>query len=67
MMKFSRMYIMRMCKYYGLPADQLDMLFHSLNNIIISIFGIEVWGGAYKKYLRQIDRLFKRAFKYDMF
>ena len=59
----SRMYIMRICKYYGLSADQLDMLFHSLI-ISLFLFGIEVCGGAYKKYLRQIDRLFKRAFKY---
>ena len=59
----SRMYIMRICKYYGLPAHQLDMLFHSLI-ISLFLFGIEVWGVAYKKYLSQIDRLFKRAFKY---
>ena len=28
------------------------------------LFGIEVCGGAYKKYLSHIDRLFKRGFKY---
>ena len=48
------MYIMRICKYYDHPADQLDMLFHSLI-ISLFLFGIEVCGGAYKKYLRQID------------
>ena len=46
----DRMYIMRICKYYGLPADQLHMLFHSLI-ISLFLFGIEVCGGAYKKYL----------------
>ena len=36
-----------------------DMLFHSLI-ISLFLFGIEVWGVVYKKYLSQIDRLFKR-------
>ena len=57
------MYIMRICKYYDLRTDQLDMLFRSLI-ISLFLFGIEVCGGAYKKYLRQIDRSFKYAFKY---
>ena len=38
---------MRICKYYGLAADQLEMLFHSLT-ILSFLFGIHVWGGAYK-------------------
>ena len=60
----SRMYILRVCKYYGFSKKDLDLLFHSL---IVSalVFGIEVWGCAsYNKYLSQIDKLFKRAFKY---
>ena len=58
------MYILRVCKYYGFSKKDLDLLFHSL---IVSalVFGIEVWGCAsYNKYLSQIDKLFKRAFKY---
>ena len=60
----GRMYILRVCKYYGFSKKDLDLLFHSL---IVSalVFGIEVWGCAsYNKYLSQIDKLFKRAFKY---
>ena len=41
----SRLYILRVCKFYGYSQDQLKELFHSL---ILSIFvyGIEVWGSA---------------------
>ncbi|CAB4037035.1 Hypothetical predicted protein [Paramuricea clavata] len=59
----GRMYIMKVCKYYGLSIKQLDLLFDSL---IMSIFtfAIELWGCAYDgKYLNQIDKLIKRAHK----
>ena len=59
----GRMYIMRVCKYYGLSIQQLDLLFDSL---IMSIFtfAIELWGCAYDgKYLNQIDKFIKRAHK----
>ena len=59
----GRMYIMRVCKYYGLSIKQLDLLFDSL---IMSIFtfAIELWGCAYDgKYLNQIDKFIKRAHK----
>ncbi|CAB3997331.1 Hypothetical predicted protein [Paramuricea clavata] len=59
----GRMYIMRVCKYYGLSIKQLDLLFDSL---IMSIFtiAIELWGCAYDgKYLNQIDKFVKRAHK----
>ena len=41
----ERMYIIRVCKYYGFTAKQLDLLFYSL---IMSLFtyAIELWGGA---------------------
>ena len=58
------MYIMRVCKYYGLFVKQLDLLF---NSPIMSIFtyGIELWGCAYySKYLNQIDELINRAYRY---
>ena len=57
----GRMYVMRVCKYYGLSIKQLDLLFDSL---IMSIFtfAIELWGCAYDgKYLNQIDKFIKRA------
>ena len=60
----SRMYIIRICKYYGFSRKELDLLFHSLI-LSILVFGIEVWGCAsYSKYLSQVDKLLKRAYKY---
>ena len=59
----SRLYILRVCKYYGFSVDYLDLLFKSL---ILSIFtyALEVWGGAfYNKYLSRIDKFLYRAFK----
>ena len=42
----SRLYILRVCKFYGLPLDHLHLLFTSL---ILPIFtyAVEVWGCAY--------------------
>ena len=60
----NRLYILRICRHYGYPKDQLCMLFHSL---IISLFlyGIEIWGSAYQdKYLSRIDRFCKRAYNF---
>ncbi|CAB4022803.1 Hypothetical predicted protein, partial [Paramuricea clavata] len=60
----SRMYIIRICKYYGFSRKELDLLFHSLI-LSILVFGIEVWGCAsYSKYLSQVDKVLKRAYKY---
>ena len=59
----SRLYIIRICKYYGYSSENLDLLFQSL---ILSVFtyAIEVWGCAfYSKYLRRIDKLFARCYK----
>ena len=60
----SRLYILRVCKYFGYPKEQLTKLFDLL---IMSLFlyGIEVWGAAYQgKYLDRIDKFFKRAFRF---
>ncbi len=58
----SRMYVIRICKYYGFSVKELDLLFHSLI-LSILVFGIEVWGCAsYSKYLSQVDKLLKRAY-----
>ena len=62
-MASSRLYILRVCRFYGYPKELLDLLFQSL---IISVFtyAIEVWGCCYyDKYLKRIDKLFARAFK----
>ena len=59
----SRLYILRVCKYFGYPKEQLTKLFDLL---IMSLFlyGIEIWGAAYQgKYLDRIDKFFKRAFR----
>ena len=56
----SRLYILRVCKFYGYSHDQLNKLFHSL---ILSLFayGLEVWGSASRKYLDRVDNFCKRA------
>ena len=56
-----RLYILRVCKYYGYSKEELTVLFDSL---IMSLFtyAIEVWACAYDgKYLAQFC---KRAEKY---
>ena len=60
----SRMYIIRVCKFYGLSRKQLDLLFDSLIMSVLT-YGVELWGCAYyNKYLSQIDKLVGRACKY---
>jgi len=59
----SSLHISRVCRFYGYPKEQLDLLFYSL---IISVFtyAIEVWGCCYyDEYLKRIDKFFARAFK----
>ena len=54
---------MRVCKYYGLSLEQLDLQFDSLIMPIFT-FAIELWDCAYEsKYLNQIDKFIKRAHK----
>ena len=60
----SRLYILRVCKYYGYSLQELTLLFE---NIIMPLFtyAIEVWACAhYGKYFPQIDRFCKRALRY---
>ena len=60
----SRLYILRVCKYYGFSLQELTLLFDSL---IMSLFtyAIEVWASAhYSKYLSHIDKFCKRALRY---
>ena len=59
----GRIYILRVCKYYGMPLKELNLLFNSL---IMSLFtyGIELWGGTYyNKYINQIDKFINRAYR----
>ena len=42
----SRMYIIRVCKFYGLSREQLDLLFDSLIMSVLT-YGVELWGCAY--------------------
>jgi hypothetical protein len=61
----SRMQIMRVCKYYGMTVEQLDLLFNSLIMSVLTS-GIELWECAYyDKYLKQIDKFVSRARKYS--
>ena len=60
----KRMHILRVCKRNGYSVSDLDYLF---NCLIMSLFTycIRVWGvAAYTKYLIQIDRLLRRAFRF---
>ena len=60
----SRIYILRVCSYYGYSRDYLSKLFDSL---IISLFlyEIEVGGSALQnRHLECIDKFFKRAHRY---
>ena len=61
----SRLYILRICEYYGYTLEELTILFHSL---IMSVFtnATEAQACAYGgKYLSKIDKFCKRAWKYD--
>ena len=56
-----RLYILRVCKYYGYSMEDLTMLFNSL---IMSVFlyAIEVWACAYRDgYIKRIDKFCRRA------
>ena len=60
----GRLYILRVCKFYGYSKEDLHLLFNSL---ILSVFyfAIEVWACAYDtKYLGQIDNFFRQAYKF---
>ena len=39
----SRLYILRVCRFYGYPKQQLDLLFQSLT-ISVFPYAVEVWG-----------------------
>ena len=60
----SRIYILRVCKFYGYSLNELTKLFDSL---ILSLFyyAIEVWGSALQaKYIDKFNKFLNRAFRY---
>ena len=59
----NRLYILRVCKFYGYSQDQLNKLFDSLI-LSLSAYCLEVWGSACKKYLDRVDNFCKRAYRY---
>ena len=60
----SRLYISRVCKFYGYSLNELTMLYNSLITSLFN-FGIEVWGAVFNaKYLSRIDKFNKRAYRY---
>lgn len=60
----SRLYILRVCKYYGFSLQELTLLFDSLITSLFT-YAIEVWASAhYSKYLSHIDKFCKRALRY---
>ena len=60
----SRLYILRVYKYYGYSLQELTLLFDSPTMSLFT-YAIEVWPCAYyRKYLPKIDRFCKRALRY---
>ena len=49
-----------MCKYYDMSINQLNLLFNSLI-LPLFIYGVELWGGTYHKYINQIDKFISRV------
>ena len=58
----GRMYILRVCKYYGMSTNQLNLLFNSLI-MSLFIYGVELWGGTYNKYINQIEKFISGAYR----
>ena len=60
----SRLYILRVCKFYGYSLNELTTLYNSLITSLFN-FGMEVWGAAFNaKYLSRIGKFNKSAYKY---
>ena len=63
----KRMHILRVCKRNGYSVSDID---YSFNCLVMTLFPyyIRVWGVAtHTKYLTQIDRLLRRAFRLGLF
>ena len=63
-MALKRRHILRVCKSNGYSVSDLDYLFNCLIKSLFT-YCIRVWGiAAYTKYLSQIYRLLRRAFRF---
>ena len=61
----SRLYILRICKYFGYTLEELTILFYSLIYMFVFTYAIEAWACAYgSKYLSKIDKFCKPAWNY---
>ena len=60
----SRLYILRVCKYFDYSLSELTVLFDSL--IMSSfLYALEEWACAHQgKYIAQIDKFCRRALRY---
>ena len=59
----ERMYILRVCKYYGFTKEQLDLLFPSLIMPLFT-FAVEIWGGvSHSKYISNIDKFINHVYR----
>ena len=60
----SRLYILRVCKFYECSSQELTLVFDSLI-MFVFMYAIEVWACAYDwKYLSQIDKFIQHAVKH---
>ena len=60
----SRLYILRVCKYFGYSLSELPVLFDSLIMSLL-LYALEVWACAHQdKYIAQIDKFCRRALRY---
>ena len=56
----SRLYILRVCKYYGYSQSELTVLFDSQMSVFM--YAIEIWACTCKeKYITRIDKFCRRA------
>ena len=61
----SRLYILRVCKFYECSSQELTLVFDSLI-MFVFMYATEVWACTYDwKYLSQIDKFIQHAVKYD--
>ena len=60
----NRLYILRVCKYYGYTKDQLSALFESLKMSLFQ-YGLELWGSASQStFLDLIDNFIRRSYSF---
>ena len=59
----SRLYILRVCRFYGYSDNELTSLFDSLMSLFL--YAIEVWGCAFQdKYISRFDKFCKHSLRF---